>query len=201
MPVHPRNSGRPGPRSSPAPSGRYHEVSTAVGMMVTFAFQRENRLARKLLPHTTRSLARAKSGARRPPVFSQTASSTSRIIGRFAIAWRGAKAGRNWRETQVTSALQEQVRAAMRDAAVAAIQSGRRPWRWGRTFPQGRGYSRTVMPCLLSGSMYWRTRARALGTITPPVYAATRTFAAPARRPSANVCAGGCREQNKRRLR
>ena len=41
--------------------GRYQDVLTAVGMMVTFLFQRENWWARKLLPHTTRSLARARS--------------------------------------------------------------------------------------------------------------------------------------------
>jgi len=90
-------------------------------------------------------------------------------MGRFAIAWIGVKAGSNWRDIQVTSAFQEQVSASMRAAAVAAIQKGRRARCRGKIFPQGRGYSRTSMPRWLRGPMYWRTRARALGTMTPPV--------------------------------
>ena len=136
---------------------------------MTFVFQLENRLARKLLPHTTMSLAMARSRARWPPVLSQTASSTSRIIGRFAIIWMGVKAGSSWRDTHVTSAFQEKVRAAVREAAVAAIHRGRRANRRGSMFPQGKGYSCTSMPSRLSGPMYWRTRALALGTIVPPV--------------------------------
>ena len=110
-------------------------------MTVTLLFQREKWSARKVLPHTIRSLAMARSRARWPPVLSQTASSTSRTMGCFAIAWRGVKAGSNWRDIQVTSAFQEQVSAAARAAAVAAIHKGRRAKRRGNIFPQGRGYS------------------------------------------------------------
>jgi hypothetical protein len=67
------------------------------------------------------------------------------------------------------SAFQEQVRVAVRDTAVAAIHNGRSAKGRGNMFPQGRGYSRTAMPSRSSGPMYWRTRALALGTITPPV--------------------------------
>jgi hypothetical protein len=80
----------------------------------------------------------------------------------------------------------------VRDTAVAAIHTGRRLRCRGSMLPQGSGYSRTAMPSLLSGSMYWRTRALALGTISPPVYAATRTARAPvhAQPPSAAWHAG-----------